>query len=94
MSDKLKTLSQAIRLGATFRGQCTGAYFKDDKSCALGAAYEATTGEVNPPDGTISPILGKRYNASSSLLHFISVWNDREGLTREQIADRLEAQGR
>lgn len=41
MSDKIKTLSQAIRLGATFRPQGFGALFDDDKSCAIGAAGEA-----------------------------------------------------
>lgn len=49
--DKITKLSQAIRLGATFRPQCFGNLFQatDDGlgSCAIGAALEAT-GMIDP----------------------------------------------
>lgn len=41
MSDKIKTLSQAIRVGATFRPQCFHSFFDKGATCALGAAMEA-----------------------------------------------------
>lgn len=39
--DKIKKLSQAIRVGASFREQAFGNFFQAGKSCALGAALEA-----------------------------------------------------
>ena len=47
--DKITKLSQAIRLGATFRPQCYGHMFHDGSSCALGAAAEAVG--AKPDDG-------------------------------------------
>ncbi len=41
MSDKVRKLSDAIRLGATFRPQCFDTFFKDGGSCAWGAAFES-----------------------------------------------------
>lgn len=94
MSDKIKKLSDAIRLGATFRPQCTERYFKGKGSCALGAAAEAV--------GISSPIGGKLY-ARFPELHCVelngrALWskitqlND-SGSTREQIADWLASIG-
>lgn len=44
MADKIKKLSEAIRLGATFRPQCRYALFRDGMSCVQGQAYVALTG--------------------------------------------------
>ena len=47
MSDKIKKFSEAIRLGASFRGQTFGGLFTQDgdgtvsRTCAIGAALEA-----------------------------------------------------
>ncbi len=41
MADKIKKLSDAIKLGSTFRPQCKDTFFKDGASCAIGAAIEA-----------------------------------------------------
>jgi hypothetical protein len=41
MSDKIKTLGQAIRYGATLKPQWRGAMIHDGKTCALGAALDA-----------------------------------------------------
>lgn len=50
MSDKIKTLSQAIRLGATFRPQCFAGFYDEasgiGRTCAFGAAFEACGAEV------------------------------------------------
>lgn len=37
-------LSEAIRIGARIRPQCTSDLFHNGKSCVLGAAYEGATG--------------------------------------------------
>lgn len=96
MADKIKKLSQAIRLGATFRPQCWGSYFalKDGKiteSCAIGAAGEALFGE-----SAAQPLLGgavmERLGLSQNIIRQVVCLND-TGDTREQIADWLEAQG-
>lgn len=106
MSDKIKTLSQAIRLGATFRPQSSGGFFtclgpsaEDARkpavgSCALGAAYEAITGHTYPADGTLGPLLMNRFHGIDEYkLHEIIECNDTARMTREEIADWLESQG-
>lgn len=102
MADKIKKLSQAIRLGATFRPQCTnGAFeYKDGKtvgSCALGAAYEAVFGihyKLEPHrDITFAPLFERFPEVPNHLVPEIARRNDWMGHTREQIADWLEAQG-
>ena len=93
MADKIKTLSQAIRLGATFRPQCTGGFFEDGKSCALGAAIEALTGVNTEPDISVQGFLLDRFPAVQEVLFEIPIMNDRHGWSRESIADWLEAQG-
>ncbi len=98
MSDKLKSLSDAIRLGATFRPQCRGTTSRrliDSQigTCALGAAMEAVFGfnEVaSSPNGTLQQ-LAKRFPNEEAWFDIIVTWNDgSEYLTREQIADRLD----
>lgn len=49
MSDKIKTLADAIRLGSTFRPQCHLALYREGRSCALGAAGEALGVQLHEP---------------------------------------------
>lgn len=92
--DKISKLSQAIRLGATFRPQCTdGHYFNEGKSCAFGAAHEALTGEYNEVLHMIVYHVSERFVIPDLIADQIIKRNDDGGETREQIADWLEAQG-
>jgi hypothetical protein len=106
MSDKIKTLSAAIRLGATFRPQCYGSMFEHGKSCALGAAAEAlgipTHSSREFIDG-IRPRFGEPIPVTCPMGGCSFHWNHEEVAvhlnddhmwTREQIADWLEGQGR
>ncbi len=104
MSDKFTKLSQAIRLGATFHPQCFKAFVERnglreaEATCALGAAYLATGGEVGQY-GLNSTIVGDHLKArfpgqlnDHTLQHIINL-NDVMHYSREEIADKLEAQG-
>ena len=93
--DKLTKLSQAIRLGATFRPQCRLALFSHfgDRSCALGAAFEATFGLDQYPLESAIFKLKQRYGVSEAKIIEIINLNDVRCLTREAIADKLEAEG-
>lgn len=74
------------------------------RSCALGAAWLAIGGDQN--HGSFVKELGKRFNVPIRILTRIIDWNDRglmqnhscgyrvrQTLTRQQIADRLQAKG-
>lgn len=94
MSDKIKTLSQAIRLGSTFRPQGFDCFFQGGRTCAIGAAAEALYGE----DGLDSVAdklddIKARFQVNQDLLHQVYNRNDAHGQTREQIADWLQTQG-
>lgn len=96
MSDKIKTLSQAIKLGATFRPQCRAFYYKNGESCAIGAAYEATFHKL--PDnhaGLVCAELRDRYSMATNgnLFTTIILRNDHSRQTREEIAEWLESIG-
>lgn len=100
--DKIKKLSQAIRLGATFRPKATNFFFIDSRSCAQGAAFEAITGDatevVSQADKErIQQTLKARFNVTQDLLNEVAYRNNgskgKPEQTREQIADWLEAQG-
>lgn len=93
--DKITKLSQAIRLGATFRPQCYKTPFDYVGSCVLGAAYEAITGIRSPSLGSYSMRvwLAMRFGLDTDDLLVIVEMNDRWHMTREQIADWLEAKG-
>lgn len=106
MSDKIRKLSQAMRLGATFTPQARGYTCKQNSTtginhtCAIGAAYHGAFGE--PPQtlgtGICWAELMKRFKMSAtydniSLQDEIVMMNDEQRLTREQIADWLEKKG-
>lgn len=97
--DKLKKLSQAIRLGATIHKQCTNMMWSQHTNgewhtCAIGAAYFALHGEMTPPENSsIADSVAKRFCVPLSLLDSIMRMNDERRMTREAIADKLEAQG-
>ena len=94
-------LSHAIKEGSKIRPQCYGALAKQGKTCALGAAYEFYFGEL-PQDGnrildyfrlrTVWPELGRPYGPNRDLEQFITMLADC-AMTREQVADEIEAQG-
>ncbi len=102
MADKFKNLSDAIRLGSTFRPQCFGALAAAGRSCAIGAAYEAAFGTLhldeygNAPFGTNEAItrLSARFGITDDPCFWkqIMVVSD-GGESRESIADQLERRG-
>lgn len=91
-------LSEAIREGAKLRPQAFRAYYqyREDVlcTCALGAAFEALHGKV-PTTRRISveEIEAKVGRIPNDVFNQIINWNDGEKLSREEIADRLEAMG-
>lgn len=87
-------LSEAIREGAKLRPQYFGAdYFGNGGSCALGAAYEAVTGHGHYYADD-APTIEDLFPSLTVELE-MEIWdkNDQECLSREQIADWLEARG-
>lgn len=101
--DKLTKLSDAIRLGASFRPQCRGRLFlqqgNEIHSCAIGAALEAygvTAHEFLLDPNTLPTMrrLGMLVegDCASSLFKDIARRND-SGQTREEIAEWLSAKG-
>ena len=87
-------LSTAIRIGSLIRPQCREDYFRDGKSCALGAAFEGFSGKPATFDAVWSPAgwAVKQFGIPDRVVSDIIIRND-EGWTREQIASQLEAQG-
>lgn len=89
-------LSEAIRIGAKLRPQGLGHAFKDGKSCAWGAAYEGVGGEYNESLGysnLVCDYLPSHFmQAFGTGEYSIACMND-NGMTREAIADFLEARG-
>ena len=96
---KTLKLSEAIRIGARIRPQGFFALFEEGRSCALGAAYEAVTAATCDPhdyiavDQAFGRLLYGTWLGRVTLLDTVASMNDRERLTREQIADWLEARG-
>jgi hypothetical protein len=102
-------LSTAMREGAKLRPQAFGGYFQQGtpvKSCAMGAVYEALTGEtVLPVWGRLPKKLrstlsrekecpmGCEMQRGRSLLGLVTHLNDDHKWKREQIADWLASQG-
>lgn len=94
---KTLKLSEAIRIGATYRPQVRGVWFShaNGGSCALGAAWEGAFGKVTREtwahaNGTE---LALRFGIPSSIISEIAKRNDQGLMSREQIANWLEAQG-
>jgi hypothetical protein len=88
-------LSEAMRLGAKIRPQAFGMLWMGGGSCALGAAAEGA-GFIYGED--ISRIdfwaaLQQVRKPPEFLESKLIAWNDDEGMSREAIADRLEAMG-
>jgi hypothetical protein len=94
---KLK-LSEAIRIGAKIRPQCEGAFFRDGRSCAMGAAMEGS-GLSYDPARAASPAAVARFpelfftgTHYTNLGREIFMRNDCHE-SRESIATWLEQQG-
>ena len=95
-------LSEAIRMGAKLRPACTGVWFQNGRSCALGAAFESYYGRVADmpkgfPSDQDNALLGKafpvlRVQRRDTLYGSIFKKND-GGESREAIADWLESKG-
>ena len=90
-------LSEAIREGAKLRPQGFDAFFqtKDDGvrcSCALGAAFEAMTGmdDYWAGDHTLRELFP---TVPVDVFTNITAMNDASLLSREEIADQVEAWG-
>lgn len=88
-------LSAAIRLGAKIRPQAFRGFWSGRGSCALGAAAEgagfAYGGEIS------RDVFWAAFHTTREPLAFLEVlitdWNDTHLMSREEIADRLEAMG-
>ena len=105
MADKIKTFSQAIRVGITFKPQCFGHFAEDDKSCVIQAAAEAIGFETGYMAWRSEEFL-KRWPALiqwKKCPECLDSWgngvelcmhlNDKHRWTRERIADHLEGLG-
>lgn len=90
-------LSQAIRIGAKLRPQCTGLMFLHGESCALGAAYEAIFGYPDDVSIYAQSDLQDRLRAAVRLpndaVRTIGTERNDRGESRESIADWLESIG-
>jgi hypothetical protein len=101
MSDKIKKLSEAIRLGATFHPQGYYAFFQYrseenhrheiEATCTLGAAAEAVM--LGSREVSIDSLQKRFPKVSRETLKECIKKNDTDKISREVIADWLEAQG-
>jgi hypothetical protein len=95
---KLK-LSEAIRIGARIRPQCTGRWFSDGKSCVIGAAIEGAgwreEAQKYEQVEHVSPWHWLEVRFGSVPYAVVDqMWRKNDaGKSRESIADWLEAQG-
>ena len=83
--------SQAIRIGAALTPKCIGTLFSNGRTCALGAMWVGYGNKI-PDNGVLSVGWYKIYGINGYLAIEISHRND-IGVSREDIADWLEAQG-
>lgn len=91
-------LSAAMRIGAMMRPQCTGEWFFEGRSCALGAAFEGAGRKAEAfsykhehdawPYSAVTSVFGVHQNITEQVFKR----NDK-GESRESIADWLESQG-
>ena len=89
---KTMKLSEAIRIGCAMHPQGRGAFFDGFGTCALGAAAEARGWQPS----TYAQGMIEKFIPDVDKVHWIgriASMNDDEGMTREAIADWLEAQG-
>ncbi len=97
--DKNIKLSALIRIGSKLTRQAFGQIEEDGNTCAIGAAIHAKTGELpfknsnNIDIYNILPELKTPINSKWNVRDFIVNLNDNLKLTREKIADQLEARG-
>jgi len=92
-------LSEAIRIGARIRPQCSARWFDDDgNSCAAGAAAEGAgwkeEAEEYERENHAQPwhLLREKFGISEDMMEQMWRKND-SGESRESIADWLAAQG-
>ena len=92
--------SEAIRKGAGLRPKCTGVLFEDGNSCVIGAWLEGSGIEYKElADFEYIPkrlMLEQFHNMDRDYRKKYGswVWHDNDkGVSRESIADRLEALG-
>lgn len=91
--DKNIPLSQLIRIGSKLGAKAHLAYsYPDGRTCALGAALVAKTGEPVPQNLSVTECC-ETLNISISVHTLIASMNDVQGFTREQIVDILEKEG-
>lgn len=100
---RLRELAEAIREGAKKRPQSTGNYFAEGGSCALGAAAEGIgfNPAISLGDDEVSEFLSTHFpvlrcrsrHTKMPLAEWIILSNDVRRLSREQIADLVEAGG-
>ena len=84
-------LSEAIRIGAAIRPQCSRSFFYKGRSCAIGAAYEGLYGTT---DGFSMGLLDSAFpHVHEGIWAQIITQNDGLRKSREQIADWLKEQG-
>ena len=90
--DKSIPLSELIRIGSKVTTQCRQQLFgMNESACALGAAIVAKRGML--PSQISKVNCQSELGVTPSLIATIIHWNDYIGLTREEIADRLEIAG-
>lgn len=95
--DKIKKLSDAGRLGATFREQCFGSLSIGGKTCFLGGALEAI-GFTIPAIRLMtvaesSRLIVERFGVTHADVEEVMDRNDRCQQSREKIADWLASMG-
>lgn len=93
-------LSEAIRIGAKIRQfQCrNGLYYGANSSCVIGAAYEAMTGERGNEFGNVPHEWFNAYATLGCTAYTVKygyhpMSHNDKGVSREEIAHRLEALG-
>ena len=94
LPEEITKLSEAIRIGSKKRPQCTGDYFVEGRSCAIGAAWEAMglLGKRKPSFSSTGTVSAMGFTVPDDIVIEAFNMND-SGKTREQVADWLESQG-
>jgi len=89
---KLKP-SQAMRIGAALRPQCTKKLFFQGASCALGAMWEGYGNPYQEGGPELYSLFRDFFPTDRCLVESIWYKNDFHGWSREQIAEWLESLG-